>query len=127
MAENQLGIKTRAMMEQESVNTREQEKQQNPGTNTNLQPQPQPQPQPHLQDTQGSMQPRLELTRIDQENMEEYVRKHSNIGLDWYVPYLLNIRVSDIIRNKTHMNPREKKVMFNSTGLIDYFRMSSFQ
>ena len=125
MAENQLGVKTRAMMEKESVNMREQENQQNPGTSTNLQPQPQP--QPHRQDTQEPMQPRLELTRVDQENMEEYVRKDSNISLDWYVPDLLNTHVIDMIRNKTRMNPRENKIMFNSTELSDYFRISSFE
>ena len=106
MAENQLGVKTRAMMEKEGVNTRKQEIQQNPGTNTNLQPQQQPQPQP--QDAEGPMQPRLELTRVDQENMEEYVRKYSNINLDWYVPDLLNICVIDMIRNKTRMCDRLK-------------------
>ena len=45
MAENQLGVKTRAMMEKENGNTREQEHQQfqmNPRTNTGLQPQMQP-------------------------------------------------------------------------------------
>ena len=78
MAENQLGVRTRAVMEKESVNTRGHECRWNLGMNTNLQPQPPPN---HL-DAQGPMQPRLELTRVDQESMEEYVRKYSNIGLD---------------------------------------------
>ena len=128
MAENQLGVKTRAMMEKEGVNTREQEHQQIQmylGSNTDLQPQAQP--QPHHQDTQGPMQPRLELTRVDQENMEEYVRKHSNISLDWYVPDLLITRVIDMIRNEICINCRENKIMFNSTELGDYFRISSFE
>ena len=125
MAENQLGVKTRAMMEKENVNVREQGNPQNLGTSTNLQPQPQP--KPHLQDTQGKMQPRLELRRVNQENMEEYMRKYSNISLDWYVPGLLNTHVIDMIRNKTHMNPRENKIMFNSIELSDYFGISSFE
>ena len=55
------------MIEKESVKMRDQENHQNPGTSTNLRLQPQPQPQPHLQDTKEPMQPRLELTRVDQE------------------------------------------------------------
>ena len=105
MTESQPGVKTRAMMEKENVNSREQENPQNPGTDTNLQPQP----HPHPHGTQGQMQPRREFTRVDQENMEEYVRKDSNINLDWYVPDLLNTHVIDMIRNKTRMNPREKR------------------
>ena len=120
MTESQLGVKTRAMMEKENVNAREQENPQNPGTSTNLKPQPQPQ-------LQGQMQPRLELTRVDQENIEEYVRKYSNISLDWYVPDLLNTRVIDMIRNKTRMNFRESKIMFNSTELSDYFGIYNFK
>ena len=132
MADNQLGVKTRAMIEKEGANTREQEHQQTPpncGPNTDQQPQPQQPtcPQPHHQDSQGLTQPRLESTRVDQENMEEYVRKHSNIGLDSYVPDLLNTRVIDMIRNKIHVNSRENKIMFNSTELGDYFRISSFE
>ena len=73
------------------------------------------------------MQPRLELARVDQENMEEYMRKYSNIGLDWYVPDLLNTHVIDMIKNKTHMNPRENKITFNSMELSDYFGISSFE
>ena len=55
------------------------------------------------------------------------MRKSSNIGLDWYVPDLLNTCVIDMIRNKTCMNSRENKVMFNCTELSDYFRISRFE
>ena len=126
MADNQLGVKTRAMMEKEGVKTREQEHQQiqmNLGSNTDQQPQP----QPHHQDTQDPTQLRVELTRVDQENMEEYVRKYSNIGFIWYVPDLLNTCIIDMIRNKICINCRENKIMFNSTKQGDYFRISSFE
>ena len=117
MADNQLGVKTRAMIEKEGVNLKDPECQQvptNPETTTDQQPQPQPHqqpqpqlhPQPHNLDTQGAMQnPRVELTRIDQNDMEEYVRKYSDIGLNWYVPNLLNTRIIDLIRNKTQSTP----------------------
>ena len=97
----------------------------NLGTNTDSQPQTQL--QPHHRDTQGPMQPRSELTRVDQENMEEYMRKHNKIGLDWYAPDPLNTRVIDMIRNKIRINTRENKIMFNSTELGGYFRISSFE
>ena len=79
MADHQLGVKTRAMIEKENENLRDTENQQMP-TNaeitTDQQPHHQPQPQPHNLDTQGATQnPRVELTRIDQNDMEEYVRK----------------------------------------------------
>ena len=32
-----------------------------------------------------------------------------------------------MIKNKTRMNPRENKIMFNSTELSDYFRISNFE
>ena len=95
MADNQLGVKTMAMIEKEGTNLKNSECQQaptNPETTTDKQPQPQPyqQPQPQLHsqphnlDTQGTMQNlRVELTRIDQNNMEEYIRKYSNIDLNW--------------------------------------------
>ena len=98
MADNQVGVKTRTMIEKEGVNIKDPEWQQaptNPETTTDQQPQPQPhqqpqpqlhpqpQPQPHNLATQGAMQNlRVELTRIDQNDMEEYVRKYSDIGLN---------------------------------------------
>ena len=46
--------------------------QMNPEINTDQQP------HPHNQDTQGAIQnPTVELTRIDADDMEEFVRKYS--------------------------------------------------
>ena len=139
MVDNQLRVKTRAMIEKEGTNVKDPERQQvptNPETATDPQPQPQPHQQPHPQiqphpqnlDIQGAMQtPRVELTRIDQNNMEEYVRKYSNIGLNWYVPNLLNSCVIDMIRNKIHSNPGENRILFNSTELGEFFTISCFE
>ena len=143
MADNQLGVKTRAMIEKEGVNLKAPECQQaptNPETTTGQQPQPQPHqqpqqqpqpqlhPQPHNLDTQGTMQnPRVELTRIDQNDMEEYVRKYSDIGLNWYGPNLLNTHIIDLIRNKIPINPGENRILFNSTELSDFFTISCFK
>ena len=79
-------------------------------------------------ETQGAIQnPGVELTRIDQNDMEEYVRKYSNIGLNWYVPNLLNSRVVDMIRNNIHSDPREKRILFNSIELSEFFTISCFE
>ena len=137
MADNQLGVKTRVMIEKEGVNQKDPEHQQAPTnleTTADQQPQPQPHqqpqpqlhPQPHNLDTQGTMQnPKVELTRIDQSNIEEYVRKYNDIGLNWYV--LLNNRIIDMIRNKIPINPGENRILFNSTELGDFFTISCFE
>ena len=59
--------------------------------------------------------------------MEEYVRKYSNIGLNWYVPNLLNSHVIEMIRNNIHSNPRENRILFNSTELGEFFTISCFE
>ena len=132
MADKQLGVKTRAMIENKNKNLRDMKNQQMP-TNaeitTDQQPHQQPQLQPHLQlhnlDTQGAMQnPRVELTRIDQNDMEEYVRKYRNIGLNWYDPNLLNTRVIDLIKNKIPINPGKNRILFNSAELSEFFMIS---
>ena len=129
MADNQLGVKTRAMIEKEGANLKSPECQQTPmNPETTTDQQPQPQPQPHNPGTQGAMQyPRIELMRIDQNDLEEYVKKYSDIGLDWYVPNLLNTCVIDMIRNKIPINPRENRILFNSTELSEFFTISCFE
>ena len=129
MADNQLGVKTRAMTEKEEANPTSPEHQQSPASPDNQQhPQPKSQPQQHNMDIQGTIpNPRVELTRIDQDNLEQYIRDHSEIGLDWYVPNLLNTCVIDMIRNKIPNNPRENRIMFNSAELSEFFTISCFK
>ena len=86
-----------------------QQVQMNPETNTDQQP------HSHNQDIQGAIQnPTAELTRIDADDMEEFVRKYSNIGLNWYVPNLINTCVIDLIRNRIPINPEENRILFNN-------------
>ena len=49
--------------------------------------------------------PTVHLTRIEIDDMEKFVKEHSDIGLDWYVLNLVNTRVIDLIRNKAPINP----------------------
>ena len=53
----------------------------------------------------ADLNPTVELTRIDgnhgvmsDENIEDYVRRYGEIGLDWYVPDLSNNHIRDLIK-----------------------------
>ena len=59
--------------------------------------------------------------------MEEFVRRHSDIGLDWYVPNLVNTRVVDLIRNRVPINLGEHKLLFNSPELSEFFTRSCYE
>ena len=83
---------------------------------------------PHNRNTQGIVQnPTVQLTIMDADNMEEYVRKHSDIGLDWNVPNLVNTCVIDLIRNRVQINPGENKLVFNSPELSEFFTRSCYE
>ena len=129
MADNQLGVKTRAMTEKEGANPTRPEHQQAPtGPSSQQHLQPQRQLQQHNTDSQGAIpNPRVELTRINEENLEQYIRDHSKISLDWYVPNLLNTLFIDMIRNKIPNKSGENKIMFNSTELSKFFTISRFK
>ena len=126
MSDNQLGVKTRAMLDAEQ---REGENQKVP-EHQEMQMNPETDQQPHLhnQDTQGTIQnSTVELTRIDADDMEEFVRKYSNISLNWYVPNLINTCIIDLIRNRIPINPGENRIVFNSTELSEFFTRSCYQ
>ena len=54
-----------------------------------------PSPTPNPDQPNAALNPTVVLTRTDTDNLEEYVRKHSDIGLDWYVPNLCNTHVRE--------------------------------
>ena len=85
-------------------------------------------PHPHNPDNQGTIQnPTVELPRTDADDMEEFIRRHSDIGLNWYVPNLINTCVIDLIRNRDPINPGENKVLFNSPELSEFFTRSCYE
>ena len=83
---------------------------------------------PYNPDNQGTVQnPTVELTRIDADDMEEFIRRHSDIGLNWYVPNLINTSVIDLIRNRGPINSGGNKVLFNSPELSEFFTRSCYK
>ena len=73
------------------------------------------------------MNPTVELTRTDADNIEEYIRRHSDIGLDWYVPDLSDTRMRDIIKNGIPINTGRGKILFNSPQFREFFTTSTFE
>ena len=69
----------------------------------------------------------MQLTRVDTEKLEEFIRNHSDVALDWYVPNFVNTRVKDLIRNRVQINPGENMVVFNSAELSEFFTISCYQ
>ena len=125
MAENQLGVKTRAMLDTEHREGENQKDTEHQQMQMNQEAITDQQQHPHNPDNQGTIQnPTVELTRIDVDDMEEFVRRHSVIGLNWNVPNLINSRVIDLIRNRVPINPGENKVLFNSPELSEFFTRS---
>ena len=85
-------------------------------------------PHSHNQDNQGAIQnPTVELTRIDADDMEEFVRRDSDIGLNWYVPNLINTCVIDLITNRGPIKPGENEVLFNSLELSEFLTRSCYE
>ena len=98
MAENKLGVQTKSMMDAqctEGETPNEPEHQQVQMNRDNIEI-VRDQLTPNLDQQNAALNPTLELTRTDADNIEEYVRRHSDIDLDWYVPNLVNTRVRDL-------------------------------
>ena len=47
----------------------------------------------------AALNPTVELTRTDNDYIEEHVRRHSDISLDWYVPILIKTHVRDLFNS----------------------------
>ena len=125
MAENQLGVKTRAMLEtvrregEKQKDTEHQQMTLNPEATKNQQ---------EHQYNQGAMQnSAVHLTRAEIDDIEKFIKEHSDIGLDWYVPNLANTCVIDLIRNRVLINPGEQKLLFNSPELSEFFTRSCYE
>ena len=54
---------------------------------------------------------------METDNMIDYVRNFSNIGLDWYVPDLNNSCVRDIIIERLPMGAGRTKILVPSPAL----------
>ena len=74
-----------------------------------------------------ALNPTVEPTRTDTNGIEEYIRKHSDIGLDWYVPDLSNTHVIDLIKDRLPISTGKDKILFNCPQLREFFTTSTFE
>ena len=121
MADNQVGVRTRAMTGAHRIDG--DAGQQRKPTN----PEIVPDQTQHQQITNTTKNPTVQLTRVDTKKLEQFIRDHSDIGLDWYVPNLVNTRVQDLIRNRVQINPGENMIVFNSAELSEFFTRSCYE
>ena len=121
MADNQIGVRTRVMTG--THHTEDDAGQQK----TPSDPEIVPDQIQHQQTTNTTRNPTMQLTRVDTEKLEEFVRNHSDIGLDWYVPNLVNTCVKDLIRNRVQINPGENMILFSSAELSEFFTRSCYE
>ena len=74
-----------------------------------------------------AMNPTVELHRTKEEAIEEFVRQHGTINLDWYVPDLCNTRVGDLIKKRLQLETIEGRILFSSPALNEFFKTSNFE
>ena len=73
------------------------------------------------------MNPTVEQHRTKEEAIEEFVRQHGTINLDWYVPDLCNPRVGDLIKKRLQLETMEGRILFSSPALSQFFKTSNFE
>ena len=74
-----------------------------------------------------AMNPTVELHRTKEEAIEEFVRQHGTIALDWYVPDLCNTRVGDLIKERLPLETTEGTILFSCPPLREFFKTSNFE
>ena len=74
-----------------------------------------------------AMNPTVELHRTKEDAIEEFVRQHGTINLDWYVPDLCNTRVGDLIKKRLQLETMEGRILFSSPALSEFFKTSNFE
>ena len=129
MAENKLGVQTRSMvdaqcLEEEAPNQPEHQQVQVNTDNLAIAPD---HPIQNLNQQNAALNLTVELTRADANNIEEYIRRHSDMGLDWYVPNLSNTCVRDLIKDRLPISTGRGKVLFNCPQLREFFITSTFE
>ena len=109
MAEDRLGVQTRAMTdarhtEEETQRQLDNQQAQMNGDKFIVLPE---HITPNMDQPNAVLNPTVELTGtngnqqgMSDENIKEYVRRHGEIGLDWYVPNLSNTHIRDLINTR---------------------------
>ena len=90
--------------------------------------------EPNMDQLNAALNPTVELTRINgnqlvmsDENIEHYVRRHGEIGLDWYVLDLSNTNIRDIIKARLPSKTERGRILFNCPQLRDFFPVSNLE
>ena len=76
--------------------------------------------------TDPAMNPTVELRRTKEDAIKEFVRQHSTINLNWYVPDLCNTRVGNLIKKRLQLETMEGRILFSSPPLSEFFKTSNF-
>ena len=127
--ENSVGIQTRAMAEAQCMedgvqrqlgNNQEQVQGANPVAATGQRTANPDTPNP-------AMNPTENLHKTDDETIEEFIRRHGAIGLDWYVPNCSNTRVGDLIRDRLPIETTRGRILFNCPPLKEYFYTTTLE
>ena len=74
-----------------------------------------------------AMNPTVELHRTKEDAIEEFVRQHGMINLDWYVPDLCSTRVGNLIKKRLQLETIEGRILFSSPALSEFFKTSNFE
>ena len=74
-----------------------------------------------------AMNPTVELHRTKEDAIEEFVRQHGTINLNWYIPDLYNTRVGDLIKKRLQLETMEGRILFSSPALSEFFKTSNFE
>ena len=74
-----------------------------------------------------AMNPTVELHRTKEEAIEEFIRQHGTITLNWYVPDLCNTRVGNLIKKRLQLKTMEGRILFRSPALSEFFKTSNFE
>ena len=77
--------------------------------------------------TDQATTPTVELHKTKEDTIKEFVRQHSTINLDWYVPDLYNTKVDDLIEKRLQLETAEGRILFSSPVLNEFFKTSNFK
>ena len=71
-----------------------------------------------------AMNPTVDLHKNDDKIIEEFIRRHGAIGLDWYVPNFSNTRVGDLSKDKLPIKTTRGKIR-SSNAMMQILRTFS--
>ena len=124
MAEDRLGVKTRAMTDTQHTEEETQRQLDSQQAQMNGDKFIVEHITPNMDQPNAVLNPTVELTGINGNqqgmsdgNIEEYIRRHGEIGLDWYVPNLSNNRIRDLIKTRLPSKIRRGRILFDCPQL----------